>query len=136
MEGSATVFVVLAVIGAGAAAVMFIVQEILRASGTGVTRARLEAILEAMESVVYDTPRLPGSFAIGSRDPWGEPGPRSVEDARTVLLQTLSETPIGHLSADPALWMRVQRMLALSRPGPAARGGDRTRPQQPPPPDR
>jgi len=133
MEGSTTVFVVLAVIGAGAAVVTFVVQEILRASGRGVTRTRLEAILQAMEAVVYDAPHPSGAFTIGSADPWGERGPKSVEEARNVLLQTLSETPIDHLAADPTLWRRVHRMLVVSRPDPPARsrGEGRTPPRPP-----
>ena len=129
MEGSATVLIVLAVLGATAAVVAFVVQEVVRASGVGVSRTRLEGILEAMESVVYDTPRQGGSYAIGSGGPWGDRGPQSIEDARTVLLQVLAEIPVDHLAADAALWRRVQRMLALSRPAPG-------RPPGPPPPVR
>ena len=135
MEGSTTVLVVLAILGAGAAVVTAVVQEILRASGIGVTRGRLEDVLEAAEAVVYDTPRPGGTFATGL---WGERGPRSMEEARAGLLQTLAETPIEHLAADATTWRRVQRMLALSRPGAPPRDADGRgepprRPAGPPP---
>jgi type II secretory pathway pseudopilin PulG len=135
MEGSATVLVVIAILGAGAAVVTVVVQEILRASGISVTRGRLEGVLEAMEAVVYDTPRPSGSIAAG---PWGERGPHSVEEARAGLLQTLAETPIDHLAADASTWRRVQRMLTLSRTGPPppetdGRGEPPRRPAGPPP---
>jgi type II secretory pathway pseudopilin PulG len=129
MEGSATVLIVLAVLGAAGAVVAFVVQEVVRASGIGVSRTRLGGILEAMESVVYDTPRPAGSYAIGSGDPWGDRGPQSIEDARNVLLQVIAEIPVEHLAGDAAMWRRVQRMLAVSRPAPG-------RPPGPPPPSR
>jgi type II secretory pathway pseudopilin PulG len=75
MEGTTSVLIVLAVLGAAGAVVAFVVQEVVRASGIGVTRTRLEGILETMESVVYDTPRPAGSYAIGAGDPWGDRGP-------------------------------------------------------------
>lgn len=128
MEGSTTVLVVVAVIGAGFAAVTFVVQELIRASGSGVMRTRLEAILEAMESIAYDTPRPAGSYAVGA-DAWGERGLQTLDDARTVLLQVLAEAPVDLLASDAALWRRVQRMLAVSRPAPS-------RPPGPPPPGR
>lgn len=118
MEGSTTVLIVLAVLGAAGAVGAFVVQEVVRASGIGVTRTRLEGILEAMEALAYDTPQPAGSYAIGAGDPWGDRGPQSIEDARTVLLQVLGEIPVEHLSADAAMWRRVQRMLAVSRPAP------------------
>lgn len=115
MEGSTTLFVVLALLGAGACTVAFVVQEILRQSGIGVARLRLEAVLEIVEAVVHDRPRPSGASHI--EGPWGERGPQSVDEARRGLLTTLAEMPVEYLAADPKLWQRTQRMLVLSRPG-------------------
>lgn len=114
MEGSTTLLVVLALLGAGACVVAFVVQEILRQSGIGVSRGRLEAVLDSMEAVVHDRPLPTGpSYVEG---PWGEAGPRSVEEARAGLLKTLADMPVEYLAADPKLWLRAQRMLVVSRP--------------------
>lgn len=115
MEGSTTLFVVLALLGAGACMVAFVVQEILRQSGIGVARLRLEAVLETVEAVVHGRPLPTGPSHI--EGPWGERGPRSVEEARSGLLTTLAALPVEYLAADPKLWLRTQRMLVLSRPG-------------------
>ena len=117
MEASATVLVVIALIGAGFALVSFVVQELMRASGAGAARNRLEAVLEALEALAYGTAPPAGSVSIGGADAWGDRGPLSIDDARSVLLQVLAETPVEYLASDAALWRRVQRMLAISRPG-------------------
>ena len=111
MEGSTTLFVVLALLGAGACVIAFVVQEILRQSAIGVARLRLEAILDTVEAVVHDRPRPAGPSHI--EGPWGERGPQSVEEARSGLLTTLAEMPVEFLAADQKLWLRTQRVLVL-----------------------
>jgi hypothetical protein len=119
MEGSTTLLVVLALLGAAACLVAFVVQEILRQSGIGVARLRLEAVLDSVEAVVHDQPLPTGPSYI--EGPWGERGPQSVEEARSGLLKTLAELPVEYLAADPKLWLRTQRVLMLSRPALPAR---------------
>ena len=119
MEGSTTLLVVLALLGAGACVVAFVVQEILRQSGIGVSRGRLEAVLDLVEAVVHGRPLPTGpSYVEG---PWGERGPQSVEEARTGLLAVIADMPLEYLAHDPKLWRRTQRVLLLTHPGAPAR---------------
>ncbi len=115
MEGSTTLLVVLALLGAGACVIAFVVQEILRQSGMGVSRGRLEAALDLAEAVVNGRPIPTGPAYV--EGPWGERGPQSVEEARAGLLATIGDMPVEYLAADPALWQRAQRVLLATRPG-------------------